>query len=85
LKEPRKELPLIDAVFEFYEPHTDEAVDYAAKILDTCLRFYTLDQISALTGISRRLVSYFRHRGFNTYSNQLTMEILAGTKVLVAR
>lgn len=85
MKEMLKELPQIDAQFEFYEKGSVESVAYANKLLNTLLRFYTLHQISSHTGIGVRLLSYMRHRGVNTYPNQIALEIMAGAKVIVER
>lgn len=64
---------------------SEENIDYANRLLNNCLRFYTLDQIAAHTGICRRLLSYMRHRGVNNYANQIALEILAGAKLLVEK
>jgi len=72
-----RQLPQIDAQIEF---NSDPA--YAAEILDNLLRFYTLDQISAHSGISRRSISYLRHKGFHTMPDQITLEILAEVRKL---
>lgn len=77
LKEILKGLPQIDGQFEY-----NESKEYANELLDTLLRYFTLNQISAHTGISRRLLSYMRHRGVSTYPMQVVLEILAGVKVL---
>ena len=78
MKEILKGLPQIDAQFEY-----DDTTEYANKLLDELLRYFTLNQISSHTGISRRLLSYMRHRGISTYPMQLSLEILSGSKVLV--
>lgn len=77
MKEAMKSLPPIDAQFE-HRPDPE----YASELLDRLLRYYTLDQISLHTGISRRSVSYLRHKGFHTMSDQLIMEVLAGVRSL---
>jgi len=71
LKEPLKELPPIDA-----QAHFNPSPEYANEVLDKLLRFYTLSQISAHTDISRRNLSYFRHRGISTYPMQIALELL---------
>lgn len=75
LKEVLKDSPPIDKLRDF-----DPSPEWANVVIDQCARFYTLAQIEAHTGISRRLVSYMRHRGFNNFSNQITLEILAGIR-----
>lgn len=75
LKEVLSDKPPIDRYRDF-----DESPEYANMVIDQCARFFTLAQIEAHTGISRRLVSYMRHRGFNNFSNQLTLEILGGIR-----
>ena len=75
MKEMLKELPKIDAQTD----HND-TLEFANDLLDDLLRFYTLDQISAHSGISRRNLSYFRHRGITTFAMQLTLEVLAGRR-----
>ena len=78
LKAKQPELPQIDAQFE----HRVEP-DYANQILDDLLDWYTLDQISAHSGICRRSLSYMRHRGIRSYPDQLALEVLSGYKSLV--
>ena len=75
LKEVLNESPPIDKLRDF-----DPSPEWANVVIDQCARFYTLAQIEAHTGISRRLASYMRHRGFNSFANQLTLEILGGIK-----
>lgn len=77
MKEPRRELPQIDAQFEF-----NGDPEYANELLDKLLRYYTLDEISLSTGVSRRFVSYLRQRGFDRFPTQLAFEVLAGVKRL---
>lgn len=85
LKEKLRDLPQIDATIDFPPAGSAENIDYANRLLNNCLRFYTLDQIAAHTGICRRLLSYMRHRGLNSYANQLALEILAGAKLLIEK
>ena len=80
LKERLKESPQIDAVLN-YNP----TLEYANWILDQLLRFYTLTEIADQTHISRRVLSYMRHRGIGSYPVQLAMEILLGKWTLKLR
>ncbi len=80
MKERLKELPQLNAV-ENYNP----SVEYANELLNELLRFYTLDQIESHTHVSRRALSYMRHRGIGAYPMQLAMEILAGKWTLKRR
>jgi hypothetical protein len=73
LKEKLNELPQIDAQFEH-----DSTPEYANQLMDDLLKYFTLNEISAHTGISRRNLSYMRHRGINTYPMQVILEIMAG-------
>ena len=72
-----KRLPQIDAQFE-----RDDSAEYANELLDELLKYLTLDQISAHTGICRRSLSYMRHRGVLSFPDQVTLEILANKRVL---
>ena len=80
LKERLNKLPQVDREKEY-----DGSLEYANSILDHLLRFYTLSQISAHVGISRRNLSYMRHEGIKNYPMQVVLEILAGVKVLVIK
>jgi hypothetical protein len=73
LKEKLNGLPQIDATFQF-----NSSKEYANELMDDLLRYFTLNQIEAHTGICRRNLSYFRHKGISTFPMQLTLEILAG-------
>ena len=77
MKELPNELPQIDAQFEY-----DGTPEYANELLDEMLRHYTLNQIAAHCGISRRNLSYMRHGGIKNYPVQITLEIMAGRKRL---
>jgi hypothetical protein len=77
LKEKLSGLPQIDAQFEY-----KGTPEYANELLDHLLRFFTLNQIASHCGISRRNLSYMRHDGIKNYPMQLTLEVLAGYKVL---
>lgn len=77
LKEPLPELPQIDATLE-YNP----SPEYAAAVVDEALRYWTLDQIAAHTGVARRSVVNYKADGFPRYPVQLTMEIFAGVRRL---
>ena len=80
MKEVRNTLPQIDAIADF-----NPSPEYANYLLDRCLKYYTLDQISAHTRICRRSLSYMRHRGVGTYPMQLTLEVFADIKVFEDR
>jgi hypothetical protein len=60
----------------------DPSPEYANGLLNDLLKYYTLTQIEAQTGVSRRALSYMRHGGITRYPLQLAMEILAGRRVL---
>lgn len=75
MKAPLKELPQIDAQFEF-----NGKPAYANEVLDRLLHHYTLDEIALNTGVSRRFVSYLRQRGFDKFPTQLAFEVLAGIR-----
>lgn len=74
LKEIMKQLPQIDAQFE----HKPEP-EYANRVLDELLRYYTLDQIALHSGICRRSISYMRHRGFS-FPDQIVLEVLSNKR-----
>lgn len=76
-KEPLNACPQIDKIRDF-----DQSTEYATWLLAQCMKHYTLEQVAAHTGIARRLLSYFRHRGISTYPMQIALEIMAGVKVL---
>lgn len=78
LKEKLSGLPQIDAQFEY-----NNKTEFANELLDELLRYFTLNQIAAHCGISRRNLSYMRHEGIKNYPMQLTLEILSQRKVLV--
>lgn len=77
MKEKLNTLPQIDAQFEH-----DNTPAFANDLLDDLLRYFTLNQIASHAGISRRNLSYMRHDGIKNYPMQVTLEILAGRKVL---
>lgn len=85
LKAQRKELPQIDAQFSFPEPGSKESLQMVNKLLDRCLRFYTLNQIAAHVGLTPRALSYMRHSGIHKYPHQLALEILAGDIIITDR
>ena len=72
-----KELPQIDAQFEF-----NDTPEYANKLLDRLLTVFTLRQVSAHTGICRRSLSYMRQNGIRSYPYQIALEIMSGEKTL---
>jgi hypothetical protein len=76
-KERLSELPQIDKLRDH-----DRSPGFAITLLDEIMRYYTLNQIEAHTGISRRNLSYMKHNGINTYPMQLALELMAGRKVL---
>lgn len=77
MKEKLNGLPQIDAQFEH-----NSTPEYANELLDELLRFFTLNQIASHCGISRRNLSYMRHEGIKNFPMQVTLEIMAGHKML---
>ena len=78
MKEKLNGLPQIDAQVEY-----NGTPEFANELLDELLRYFTLNQIAAHSGISRRNLSYMRHEGIKNYPMQFTLQVLSGAKALV--